>query len=216
MKVDIWSDIRCPFCYIGKHKFEAALQQFENKEDVEIIWHSFELDPNIETRTDINTVDYFVETKGISKEQAEQMLAGTKQMGLEIGLNLNLENSVVANSFKAHKIIQLAKTKELGNEIEEAFFQAHFAEQKNIDDEEVLVQVATTAGLKESEIINAISSDAFAEKVKQDQIQAQKIGVRGVPFFVFNDKYGVSGAQPTDTFLEVLEKVQHESAISQE
>ena len=211
MKVDIWSDIRCPFCYIGKHKFEAALQQFSNKEDVEVSWHSFELDPNIETRTDINTVDYFIETKGVSKEQAEQMLAGAKQMGQEIGLNLDLQNSVVANSFKAHKVIQLAKTRGLGNEIEEAFFRAHFAEQKNIDDEEVLVQVGTSVGLEENEINNAISSDAFAERVKQDQIQAQNIGVRGVPFFVFNNKFGVSGAQPSATFLEVLNKVQHES-----
>lgn len=215
MKVDIWSDVRCPFCYIGKHKFEAALQKFGKEEDVQVTWHSFELDPNIETRTDINTVDYFIETKGVSKEQAEQMLAGAKQMGQEIGLTLDLENSVVANSFKAHKVIQLAKTKGLGNEIEEAFFRAHFSEQKNIDDEEVLVQVANTIGLEESEIRNAISSDAFSEKVKQDQIHAQNIGVRGVPFFVFNDKYGVSGAQPTDTFLEVLNKVQLESAGSQ-
>ena len=206
MEVKIWSDVRCPFCYIGKRKFEAALEQFQQKDEVKITWKSFQLDPTLETRTDINTIDYFVETKGISEEQARQMLVGATQMAKEVGLDFHLENSVLANSFKAHKLIQMAKSKGLGNEIEEALFKAHFEESKNIDDPEVLVQTASSVGLDENEVREMLKSDAFEYEVKQDELEARTIGVRGVPFFVFDDRYAVSGAQPSEAFLETLEK----------
>lgn len=206
MEVKIWSDVRCPFCYIGKRKFEAALEQFQHKDEVKITWKSFQLDPTLETRTDINTIDYFVETKGVSKEQARQMLGGATQMAKGVGLDFHLEKSVLANSFKAHKVIQMAKSKDLGNEIEEALFKAHFEESKNIDDPEVLVQTASSVGLNGTEVREMLNSDAFEYEVKQDEMEARNIGVRGVPFFVFNDRYAVSGAQPTEVFLQTLEK----------
>ncbi|WP_037325024.1 DsbA family oxidoreductase [Salinimicrobium terrae] len=206
MEVKIWSDVRCPFCYIGKRKFEAALEQFQHKDEVKITWKSFQLDPTLETRTDINTIDYFVENKGVTEEQARQMLSGATQMAKDVGLDFNLEKSVLANSFKAHKLIQLAKSKGLGNEIEEALFKAYFEEAKNIDDPEVLVNTATSIGLDESEVRQMLESDAFEYEVKQDELEARNIGVRGVPFFVFDDRYAVSGAQPTEAFLQTLEK----------
>lgn len=214
IKVDIWSDVRCPFCYIGKHKFEQALDLFENKEDVAVTWHSFELDPGLETRPEMSTIDYFVEAKGISEEQAKQMLAGAKNMGSEIGLTMDLENTVLANSFKAHRLIQLARSKNVADQMEEALFKANFADVQNIDDEDVLVSIGTAVGLTEKECRDALSSKEFAEAVREDERQAQQIGIQGVPFFVFNSKYGVSGAQSPETFLDVLQKVQKETAAS--
>ena len=204
MKVDIWSDVRCPFCYIGKRKFENALEKFPHKNDVEVNWHSFELDPSLETNTEVSAIEHISEIKGISKVQAEGMHEHVINVAKEVGLDFDFEKSVVANSFNAHRLIQFAKAKGLGNEIEEQLFKAHFTEGKNIDNKETLVQTGMAIGLDGNEIREMLASDAFAKEVKQDEMQAQSIGVRGVPFFVLNDKYAVSGAQSPDTFLEVL------------
>lgn len=210
MEVNIWSDVRCPFCYIGKKKFETALEKFPQKDKVKIVWRSFQLDPNLKTQPGSNTLDYFTETKGVSKDQAKQMLGHATQMAKEVGLEFHLEDSIVANSLNAHRLIQFAKTKGLGNKIEEALFKAHFTESKNIDDHESLIAIGTSIGLKEKEVREILSSDAFAYEVKQDEMQAKNIGVSGVPFFVFNNKYAVSGAQSPDAFLETLEKAWEE------
>lgn len=206
MEIKIWSDVRCPFCFIGKRKLEAALEQFPEKDKVKITWKSFQLDPALETRTDINVIDYFVETKGVTAEQARQMLSGATQMAGDVGLHFDLENGVLANSYKAHRLIQMAKTQGLGDEIEEALFKAHFEEAKNIDDPQVLISVAVSVGMKEAEVSEMLTSDAFAYEVKQDELEARNIGVRGVPFFVFDDRYAVSGAQPVEVFLQTLQK----------
>jgi len=206
MLVKIWSDVRCPFCYIGKKKFEAALEKFPQKDQVKVEWKSFQLDPTLKTDTSISTLDYFVKTKGVSKEQAMQMFNGATNMAREAGIDFNIEDSVPANSFMAHRLIQFAKSKDLGNEIEEVLFKAHFEEAKNIDDLKVLVQVATSIGMNAEEVENILKSDAFAYEVKQDEMEARNIGVSGVPFFVFEDKYAVSGAQSSEAFLQNLEK----------
>ncbi|HEV2830984.1 MAG TPA: DsbA family oxidoreductase [Hanamia sp.] len=206
MKVNIWSDVRCPFCYIGKRKFEMALEKFPHKDKVEVNWHSFELDPNLETKTGANAIDHLAEAKGISREQAEGMHNNVKQIAKEVGLDFDFVKSVVANSFNAHRLIQLFKTKGLDSEVKEQLFEAHFIDGKNIDDNETLVQTGVAAGLQEKEIREVLASDAFSKEVQEDEMQAQSIGVRGVPFFVLNDKYAVSGAQSPDTFLEVLEQ----------
>jgi predicted DsbA family dithiol-disulfide isomerase len=210
MKVDIWSDVRCPFCYIGKRKFEMALEKFPHKDDVKVEWHSFQLDPNLKTTTELSAIDHISEIKGISHEQALQMHRHVTSVAKEVGLDFDFDKAIVANSFNAHRLIQLAKTHGLGNEIEEQLFKAHFIEGKNIDDNEVLIQTGISAGLNEKEVREVLSSDAFAKEVKQDERQAQSIGVRGVPFFVLNDKYAVSGAQSPETFLEVLEQTWEE------
>lgn len=206
MKIDIWSDIRCPFCYIGKRKFEKALDQFADKDSVEVVWRSFELDPNLETQPGINAVDHIAAIKGVSHEAAESMHGHVINVAKEAGLEFNFEKAVVANSFNAHRLIQLAKTKGLGNEAEEQLFKAHFTEGKNINDKEVLTQTGIAIGVDEKEITAMLSSDAFAGAVRQDEQEAQAIGVSGVPFFVFNDRYAVSGAQSPDTFLQALQQ----------
>ncbi len=212
MKVDIWSDIRCPFCYIGKRKFENALQKFEQKEEVVVEWHSFQLDPGLKTQPDTDTVEYFSKIKGISREQALQMFEGANKMARETGLELNLETSVVANSYRAHQLLQWAKSKGKGNEIKEALFESHFIQAKNIDDVEILLELAVATGLDKTEAQNVLITEEFAYMVKQDEMAARNIGVQGVPFFVFNNKYAVSGAQAEETFLEVLEKSWEEFA----
>ena len=206
MKVNIWSDVRCPFCYIGKKKFEKALENFPQKDSIEVVWHSYQLDPNLETDPNTNTVEYFTKAKGVSADQAKQMLGHATAMAKEVGLDFYLEEAVLANSFNAHRLIQLAKSKGLGNAIEEALFKAHFTEKKNIDDKTVLTETGVSVGLEEEEVIEMLASDAFENEVKQDELAARRIGVQGVPFFVLNNKYGISGAQSSEVFLETLEK----------
>lgn len=206
MKIDIWSDVRCPFCYIGKHKFEKALDQFEHKDAVRVNWHSFELNPDLETDPDVNALDHLAQSKGISREQVDQMTGHVERAANEVGLIIDSENSAVANSFNAHKLIQFAQEKGLGNEVEEALFRAHFVGGLNIDDKTILLQIGETLELDKQELEDALSSDEYAGKVKSDETKARSLGISGVPFFVFNDKYAVSGAQPPNVFLDVLEQ----------
>lgn len=206
MKVDIWSDIRCPFCYVGKKKFEKALEQFPNSEKIEINWHSFQLDPNLKTQPDTNPYDYFSKAKGIPVAQAKAMHEHAKNAGKEAGIDFNFDDSKVANSFRGHLLIQLAKKMNLSNEMEEALFEAQFITGKNIDDEATLLEVGKSVGLAEEDIKNALQSDEMAHAVAQDGLMARQLGINAVPFFVFNDKYAVSGAQQPEHFLEVLNK----------
>lgn len=182
------------------------MERFPMKDEVKITWKSFQLDPSLETVTGMNNLDYFVRTKGVSVEQARQMFNRATKMAREAGLDFNIEQSIPANSFMAHRLIHLAQSRDLGSEIEEALFKAHFTDAKNIDEVTVLVEVADSIGMDAEEVKNTLESDAFAYEVKQDELEARNIGVKGVPFFVLNDKYAVSGAQPTEFFLETLEK----------
>ena len=206
MKINIWSDIRCPFCFVGKRKFEKALEKFPHAEQLEIIWHSFQLDPNLVTQTDINPYEYFAKAKGITVERAKAMHSGAEMAGKEAGIDFNFDDSKVANSFKGHLMIQLSKTKNLVNEMEEALFEAQFLKGQNIDNEETLINIAKSVGFAEEEAKNALQSDELAYLVKQDMQLAAQLGINAVPFFVINDKYGISGAQQPELFLEALEK----------
>ncbi len=206
MEINIWSDVRCPFCYIGKKNFEKALEQFPQKDQIKVVWRSFELDPSLKTQPETSTVDYFVQSKGVSREQATQMLGHATNMAREVGLTFDFDKAVLANSFNAHRLIQMAKSKDLGNEIEEALFEAHFTDGVNIDDIESLIKIGVSIGMDQEEVKKVMESDAFDYEVRQDQLDARNIGVQGVPFFVFNNKYAVSGAQPAAAFLETIEK----------
>ena len=211
MKVDIWSDVRCPFCYIGKKKFEAALRKFPQRDKVKVNWRSFELDPHIETTPAVNVIDHLAAVKGISPAQAEGMHQYVTGVAREVGLDFNFEKSVVANSFNAHRLIQLAQKKGLAEKAEEELFKAQFIDGKNIDDKEILLKIGQTIGINEKEVEEMLNSDSFSREVKQDEIQARSLGINGVPFFLLDDKYAVSGAQSTDVFLQALERVWKES-----
>jgi predicted DsbA family dithiol-disulfide isomerase len=206
MKVMIWSDVRCPFCYIGKRKFEKALEEFSNPDDIEVEWKSFQLDPNLETQTDIDFYEYFAKIKGVAMEEALGMFKHVSDVANEVGLNFDFSKSIVANSFQAHRLIQFAKYKGLGNEMEEELFRINFIAGKNIDDKQTLVEAGVSVGLLRDELEDILNTDAFSDDVKLDELAAQQIGVRGVPFFVFDEKYSVSGAQSPAIFLKTLEK----------
>lgn len=206
MKVEIWSDIMCPFCYIGKRNMEAALKQFDEADQIEIEWKSFQLDPTLPQVATDNQEEYLSKRKGFPVEQIKGMLENVTQTAKQAGLDYHLENSVIVNSFNAHKLIQFAKTKGLGDQAEERFFYAYFTEAKDIANLEVLTQLGTEIGLNETELQTAFTENQYTEKVNQDIEEAKAIGVTGVPFFVFDRKYAVSGAQPPQAFLETLEQ----------
>ena len=206
MTVRIWSDVRCPFCYIGKRKFERALADFAHRDDVEVIWHSFELDPGLVTQPDLHTYDYLGNLKGMDREQVTEMHEHVQAVGKDVNIDFDFERLVVANSFNAHRLIQLTKSKGLANEVEEELFKAHFTEGKNIDDHDTLVGIATGAGLPPQGIKEMLASDRYANEVRQDETMARSIGIRGVPFFIVNDRLAVSGAQAPELFLRTLEK----------
>ncbi len=204
MKVEIWSDIMCPFCYIGKRKFEAALDQFNGK--IEVEWKSFQLSPNLKTDPTKNSYDYLAEHKGISKEQAQQMANNVKEIAKKVGLDFDFEKAVVANTLNAHRFLHFTKTLNLQNEAEEYLFEAYFTKGKNIDSAEVLHEIGDKLSIDKKAIDEVLNSSQFTSEVEADIREAQTIGVRGVPFFVFNRKYAVSGAQDSQAFLEILEK----------
>lgn len=205
VKVEIWSDIMCPFCYIGKRHFEEALSKLPNPKDVEVVWHSFQLDPSLpKPASKLNAYQYLAERKGISYENSVSMHENVLQMAKNAGLDYHFEKAVVANSFDAHRLIQFAKTKGLGDAAEERLFKAYFTEGKNMCDAATLLQLAKEIGLDEKEAKEVINSDAYSAEVKKDVKEAYRIGVTGVPFFIFNRKYAVSGAQPSSTFLNTL------------
>lgn len=209
MKVEIWSDVVCPFCYIGKRNFEKALDQFVDKDKIEVEWKSYQLDPDYvynpeKPETEIN---YLSEQKGISHRETVALLAHVTDMALKAGLNYDFDKAIVANTFNAHKIIQVAKKRGLGNKAEERFFKAFFLMGENINEISKLEEIGAEIGLTAEEIDKALGSDdTYAYEVNNDIREARQIGVRGVPFFVFDRKYAVSGAQPVETFSQTIIK----------
>lgn len=206
MKIEIWSDVMCPFCYIGKRNFEKALTQFAEKEKIEIVWKSFQLDASVPDIATESYEEYLVKRKGLSAEQVKGMLQNVTQMAREAGLDYHFDRSVMVNSLKAHRLIQFAKTRKLGDEAEERLFHAFFTEGKSIADIDTLTQLGVEIGLDATELQVAFTDELYAYQVNQDIQEARQIGVNGVPFFVFNRKYAISGAQPPQAFLETLRK----------
>lgn len=213
MKVEIWSDVMCPFCYIGKRKFESALAQFGHADSVEIVWKSFQLNPGMKTDPSKNTIEYLAEVKGWTLDQAKQTTSYVINMANEVGLHYDFDKAVVANSFDAHRFIQYAKKNNKGDAAEESLFKAYFTEGKNTADHAVLIQLGTDIGLNADDVKAVLSGNDYAADVDHDISEAQQIGVTGVPFFVFNRKYAVSGAQPPETFLNTLNKAWSEQPL---
>jgi predicted DsbA family dithiol-disulfide isomerase len=206
MKVEIWSDVQCPFCYLGKHKFEKALAQFANNEYIEVEWKSFQLNPELVTDTTISIHQYLADIKGFPLEQAQQMNNRFLEAGKPFGLEYNFDQIIVANSYRAHNLIYFAKEQGKQNEMEERLFEAYFTEGKNIDDAPVLVQLASEIGLNTDGLITVLENKTYTEKIEFDIAEARQLGIRGVPYFVFNRKSGVSGAQESPVFLDALKK----------
>jgi predicted DsbA family dithiol-disulfide isomerase len=213
MKVEIWSDVVCPFCYIGKRKFENALKDFNHKDKVEVEWKSFQLDPESKYVPGKSVYEVLAGKYGRSVEWAKQANENMTRNGKEVGLEYNFDIAKPANTFDAHRLIHLASKHGKQDQAEEALFAAYFTEGKNISDLDTLVEIGTKKlGLDETEIRHMLTGTELTEEVRKDEYEAQVLGVRGVPFFVINRKYAVSGAQPTEVFKEVLEKVWEEES----
>lgn len=210
MKVEIWSDIVCPFCYIGKRKFEKALEAFSANDEVEVEWRSFQLDPEMEYVPGQSVHKYLGRRKGGTTADGKRMNDAMAAIAKEVGLEYNFDKAIINNTLNAHRLLHFAKVKKVQNEMKERLFKAYYTEGKNIGDIETLAKLATEVGLNAAEVENVLQSDAYTAEVRQDQYDAQQVGVRGVPFFVFNDKYAVSGAQPRDVFTQALNKVWEE------
>ncbi len=205
MQVEIWSDIMCPFCYIGKRKFERALEGFSNKDNIEVVWKSYQLAPDMETTPGKTIHQYLSERKGVSIDEAKRMNDYVTDMAAKTGLVYNFDKAVVANSFNAHRLIHLAGEHGKQSEVKEKLLAAYFTEGKNVDDIDILIKIGTEAGLNTNEVKAALTGDTYANEVRNDIDEANQLGVNGVPFFVFNRKYAISGAQETQSFTQALE-----------
>lgn len=208
MKIEIWSDVMCPFCYIGKRRFEKALDKFKYKDEVEIIWKSFQLNPQMKTDPGKSINQYLADIKDWTLEQAESMNERVTQMAKAEGLHYDFDKAIIANSFDAHRLIQFAKSHKKGGEAEERLFKAYFSEGKNTADLSTLTQLGTEIGLNKHELEKMLAGNEFAKEVQNDIREAQQLNINAVPFFVIDRKYGISGAQQTETFLEALNKGQ--------
>ncbi|MGZ9677412.1 DsbA family oxidoreductase [Flavobacterium sp. GNP001] len=210
LKIQIWSDIMCPFCYIGKRRIEAALQLFEHKDAVEIEWKSFQLDAGFVASPEDNLVAHLAEKYRKDTNWAQGMLDDMTQNAKNSGLDFHFEKAVMANSLHAHRLLHLAKKYYLANDLEELLFKAYLTDGKNINDLDTLKVLGLEVGLSAESIDEVLHSNVYANEVQLDIHEAQSIGVQGVPFFVFDNKYAVSGAQHVETFLKTLEKVWEE------
>lgn len=210
MKIEIWSDIACPFCYIGKRKMEKAIEKFPHKDKIEIEWKSFLLNPDQVTQPTKSSQEYLAEVKGWTLEQTKEIIANVSNMASQEGLEYHLDKTVVANTKKAHRLLHLAKTKGKGDEMKETLLKSYFTDALNIDDDTVLLRLGKEIGIKEEVIQEVLSSDKFENEVDQDIYESRQLGVKGVPFFVLDRKFGVSGAQPDEVFDQTLEKAWNE------
>ena len=204
MKIEIWSDVMCPFCYIGKKKFEAALAQIPYQNNIQVEWKSFQLNPDL-SKTDVSSVEeYLVINKGMSVEHLEGINSQLSEMGKAVGIDFQQQNSKVVNTGDAHRLIHFAQTKGKAAEAEERLFKAYFTEGKNVADDETLALLGEEIGLNKTETMEMLNSDAFVFEVASDILDARNIGVTSVPFFVIDRKYALSGAQPIDYFVSAL------------
>ncbi|KIA88948.1 DSBA oxidoreductase [Pedobacter kyungheensis] len=206
MKVEIWSDVVCPFCYIGKRKFETALAQFSDKNNIEVIWKSYQLMPDMVTNPDKKVYQLVSEKHGIPLERSKAMHSQMTQTAKELGLVYNFDKAIPANTLKAHQLIQYAKTKGKQDQAEETLFRSYLTEGKNIDDVPTLLEIGTKIGLDKMELKMVLDKGTYISEVQADIYEAQQVGVRGVPFFVLDRKYAISGAQEPKEILASLQK----------
>ena len=211
MKVEIWSDVACPWCYIGKRHFEAALDQFSHRDNVTITWHSYQLDPDAPRTPGVSVNEMLAQKYNVSISRAEAMNDRVSSIAAQAGLEYHLEKAQYGNTFDAHRLIHLAATHQLQDQMEERLFKAYFTEGLTLTDTETLVKLAAEVGIDADEARTVLTSTTYADEVRADVQRARMFGISGVPFFAIEEQYGISGAQPTEVFKEVLDKVWAES-----
>lgn len=204
MRVEIWSDVVCPWCYIGKRHFEQALAGFEHRDQVEVVHRSFQLDPSFPRGETMDVADLLAGKYGMSREQAVEMNRQMEQRAAATGLKYDLEGGRIGNTADAHRLVHLAAEHGLQDQVVEALYKAHFTDRRSIFDHDSLVEIVREVGLDADAARETLASDKFTAEVNADQREAAQYGANGVPFFVVDRRYGVSGAQPPETFTEVL------------
>ena len=203
MKVEIWSDVVCPWCAIGKRRFEKALERFPHREDVEVVWRSFELDPHAPAEIpDLNT--HLAAKYRISHEEAQAMHDNVAGIAAGEGLAFRFDAARSGNTFDAHRLLHLAKERGRQGELKQRLLSAYFSEGEPVSEHATLVRLAAEVGLDADEAARALASDDFGDAVRDDEREAQALGIRGVPFFVIDRRFGISGAQPPEAHLEAL------------
>lgn len=210
IRVDIWSDIACPWCYLGKHRFEAGVAVFTDRHpdvDVEVESHSYELAPDTPDEYAGSEVDFLTKHKGMPREQVEQMLAQMTQFAESEGIVFDFSKLRHANTRRAHRVLHLAKDQGLQAEMQERLFRAYFGEGREVSDPDVLAELGEEVGLDPDEVRDAFEDEELGEAVDRDITRARMLGVSGVPFFLFDHKYAVPGAQSADAFADVLGQV---------
>lgn len=205
MRVDIWSDVVCPFCYIGKKRLEAAAKQAGM--ELEVHWHSFELDPEAPIRQEISNSERLAQKYNRTIAEVEEMQRNIATMAKAEGIEFNWENANSGNTFNAHRVIHLAQSKGLGSEAKEAFFYSYMTQGMPIGERETIEDVASRIGLNPVEVDDLLDSDEYADFVKFDEeVAHDQLKVTGVPFFIFDQRVALAGAQPTDVFVQVLKQ----------
>jgi predicted DsbA family dithiol-disulfide isomerase len=206
LSVDIWSDVVCPWCYIGKRRFEAALDRFSQRDEVEVTYHAFELDPTAPARHDRSGPERLAEKYGVSVEQAQAMNDRVTAVAAEDGLAYRLDIARGGNTFDAHRLLHLALEHGVQPAVKERLMQAYFTEGEPISDPDTLVRLVAEAGVPEDEARAVLASDRYGDAVREDERLGAQLGINGVPFFVVGRRYGVSGAQSADLLLGALQR----------
>ncbi len=213
MKIEIWSDITCPFCYLGKHYLTQALEKISLGEGIEIVWCSFELDPGADKDSHEDIYELLAAKYRQPRKWAIEANKKLKSKANEIGLAYNAEKIIPTNSFDAHRLIKLATKFGLADKAQEQLFTAYFVKGKHIARQKTLKQIGDEIGLDRGAVDGLFTGDLFVDEVRADEWEARKMGIQGVPYFLFERKYAISGAQPPEIFLEVLHKFSEKSHV---
>ena len=206
MKVEIWSDVACPFCYIGKAHFDKAIEKFEKRDEIEVVWKSFLLDPNLPNDTDQDIFTSLAERKQMPPAQVKEMTAHVQSMAENAGIKMDFNRVKPVNTTKAHRLLQLAKSEGKGAEMKVRLLKAYFAEGANVANRDELVALAGDVGIKPEQVDEALTNGKYQDALDADLQEARDFRITGVPFFVVDRKYGISGAQPAEVFSENLKK----------
>jgi predicted DsbA family dithiol-disulfide isomerase len=215
MRVEIWSDVVCPWCYIGKRRFEEALASFPHRDQVEVIWRAFELDPQAPAERIGDYAEMLATKYGVPVDQGQQMIDNMTASAAGDGLDFRFDRARVGNTFDAHRLLHLAGEHGVQDAVKERLLRATFTEGEPIGDAETLVRLVAEAGLDAEEARTVLAEGRFADDVRAEELDAQRLGITGVPFFVVDRTYGVSGAQPADVLRQVLDKAWEDSRPTQ-
>jgi predicted DsbA family dithiol-disulfide isomerase len=214
MEIDVWSDVVCPWCYVGKRRLEDALARFPHRDEVTIRWRSFELDPAAPRRRELSPVEHLARKYGMTPDEVVASWQRLTSQAAAEGLEFHLDRTEGGNSFDAHRLIHLGAELGIQDAVKERLLRAYFTESAAIGEPDVLEALAVEAGLPPDEVADVLATDRFGDAVREDERLARLYGISGVPFFVLGGRYGVSGAQPSELLLEALTAAWDESSLS--